>query len=93
MLQLDRSPSERYEAVYVFKRKAVDYCTIADGFNHLIYYTGDSPTGPFSYRGELMDKYGGNNHHAHLATQETCRRARTLLAAYLRVVSVAVTRG
>jgi len=63
-LQLDRSPSKKYEAVYVFKRKGIYYYTIADGFNHLIYYMGDSPTGPFTYKGEIMEKYGGNNHHS-----------------------------
>ncbi len=68
-LQLDRSPSKKYEAAYVFKRNGIYYYTIADGFNHLIYYTGDSPTGPFTYRGELMDKYGGNNHHSILEYQ------------------------
>lgn len=56
--------AQRYEAVYVFERNGIYYYTIADGWNHLIYFTGDNPLGPFTYRGELMDKYGGNNHHS-----------------------------
>ena len=50
--------------MYVFKRNGIYYSTIADGFNHLIYYMGDNPTGPFIYKGEIMEKYGGNNHHS-----------------------------
>lgn len=55
---------EKYEAAYVFKRNGVYYYTIAHAFNHLMYYTGDSPMGPFKLRGELMAPYGGNNHHS-----------------------------
>ncbi|MEM6777473.1 MAG: sulfatase-like hydrolase/transferase [Planctomycetota bacterium] len=55
---------DRFEAAYVFKRNETYYFTIARGWNNLIYYTGDSPTGPFEYRGEIMKPYGGNNHHS-----------------------------
>jgi len=62
-LDVDYRPKP-FEAVYVFKRNGIYYYTIAAEFNHLIYYTGESPLGPFKYRGELMPKYGGNNHHS-----------------------------
>ena len=55
---------DKYEATYVFKRNGIYYYTYAKQFNHLIYFTGKSPLGPFEYRGEIMPPYGGNNHHS-----------------------------
>ncbi|VGO13337.1 Xylosidase/arabinosidase [Pontiella desulfatans] len=55
---------DKYEATYVFKRNGVYYFTYAKKWNHLIYYTGDNPKGPFTYRGEIMKPYGANNHHS-----------------------------
>jgi beta-xylosidase len=52
-LELDRSPSKKFEAVYIFKRNDIYYYTIADGFNHLIYYMSNSPTGPSHTRARL----------------------------------------
>jgi len=62
-LDIDYRPKP-FEAVYVFKRNGIYYYTIVAEFNRLIYYMGDSPLGPFRYKGESMDKYGGNNHHS-----------------------------
>ncbi len=55
---------EKFEAAYVFKRDGLYYFTIARDWNNLIYYTAESPTGPFEFRGEFFKKYGGNNHHS-----------------------------
>ncbi len=55
---------KKFEAAYVFKRNDIYYFTIARAWNNLIYYTGESPTGPFNLRGEIMKPYGGNNHHS-----------------------------
>lgn len=55
---------KKFEAAYVFKREGIYYFTIARGFNNLIYYTGESPLGPFEFQGEFMKPYGGNNHHS-----------------------------
>ncbi|MEM7810003.1 MAG: family 43 glycosylhydrolase [Planctomycetota bacterium] len=60
---LDYKP-DVFEAAYVFKRGDTYYFTIAKDWNNIIYYTGDSPRGPFEYRGEIMRPYGGNNHHS-----------------------------
>ncbi len=62
-------PNKR-EAVYVFKRKGVYYWTLAENFNTLTYWTGDTPYGPFTYRGRIMDPYGGNNHHSVIQYQD-----------------------
>ncbi|MEM6470751.1 MAG: family 43 glycosylhydrolase [Planctomycetota bacterium] len=62
-LKLEYRP-QKFEAAYVFKREGIYYFTIARGWNNLIYYTGESPTGPFRFRGEIMKPYGGNNHHS-----------------------------
>lgn len=61
-LDLEYRP-EKFEAAYVFKRGGLYYFTIARDWNNLIYYTGESPLGPFEFRGEIMSAYGGNNHH------------------------------
>lgn len=62
-LNLEYRP-KKFEAAYVFKRNGLYYFTIARDWNNLIYYTGNSPTGPFKFRGEFFKKYGGNNHHS-----------------------------
>jgi len=62
-LEIDYRPKP-FEAVYVFKRHGIYYYTIAAEFNRLIYYMGDNPLGPFKHQGEIMAKYGGNNHHS-----------------------------
>lgn len=55
---------KKFEAAYVFKRKQHYYFTVARGFNNLIYYMGQSPLGPFEYKGEIMKPVQGNNHHS-----------------------------
>lgn len=52
------------EAAYAFRRGDIYYWTMAENFNTLTYWTGDSPYGPFTYRGKIMGPYGGNNHHS-----------------------------
>jgi len=45
------------EAPYLHKRKGVYYLSYASGFPEVIAYaTGPSPTGPWTYRGVIMDK-------------------------------------
>lgn len=54
---------KKYEAVWVFKRRGIYYWIIAEHFNEFTYWTGDSPYGPFTYKGILMKGQGkGNNH-------------------------------
>lgn len=62
-IKLDYRPT-KFEAAYAFKRKGIYYFTIARDWNNLIYYTSDSPLGPFKYQGDFMRPYGGNNHHS-----------------------------
>ncbi|MEM9159660.1 MAG: family 43 glycosylhydrolase [Verrucomicrobiota bacterium] len=55
---------EKFEAAYVFYREGIYYFTIARAWNNLIYYTSDKVLGPYTFRGEIMKPYGGNNHHS-----------------------------
>ena len=55
---------QKFEAAYVFERNGIYYFTIARHWNNLIYYTADHVLGPYTFRGEFMKPYGGNNHHS-----------------------------
>ena len=63
ILEIGEVP-EKYEATYVFERNGIYYYTYARNWNHVVYFTGDNPFGPFTYKGEIMKPYGGNNHHS-----------------------------
>ena len=54
---------QKFEAAYVFARIGIYYFTIARHWNNLIYYTADHVHGPYTFRSEFMQPYGGNNHH------------------------------
>ncbi len=55
---------EKFEAAYVIKHKDTYYFTIARAWNNLIYYTAKNVLGPYTFVGEFMEPYGGNNHHS-----------------------------
>jgi hypothetical protein len=58
IMELDYIPG-KYEAAYMIKRKGLYYFSITRAWNNLIYSTGESPTGPFTFRAEIMKPYGG----------------------------------
>ena len=55
-----------FEAPWVFKKDGVYYFTYSTGDTHFLQYaTGDSPYGPFTYRGKIMDPVEGwTTHHS-----------------------------
>jgi hypothetical protein len=55
-----------FEAAWVFKRNGKYYFTYSTGDTHfLCYATGDSPYGPFTYQGVLLNPVEGwTNHHS-----------------------------
>ncbi len=55
-----------FEAAWVFKYKSKYYFTYSTGDTHfLCYATGDSPYGPFTYQGVLLNPVEGwTNHHS-----------------------------
>jgi len=55
-----------FEAAWVFKNKGKYYFTYSTGDTHfLCYATGDSPYGPFTYQGVLLNPVEGwTNHHS-----------------------------
>ncbi len=55
-----------FEAAWVFKYKGKYYFTYSTGDTHfLCYATGDSPYGPFTYQGVLLNPVEGwTNHHS-----------------------------
>ena len=55
----------KMEGPWVFKRNDLYYFTMPEGNRVLTYYTSDSPTGPWTYRGVIMDQeHNSNNHHS-----------------------------
>lgn len=52
------------EGPWVFKRGGLYYFTMPEHNRILTYYTATAPTGPWTYRGVIMDAEGGNNHHS-----------------------------
>lgn len=52
------------EGPWVFKRDSLYYFTMPEHNRILTYYTATAPTGPWTYRGVIMDAEGGNNHHS-----------------------------
>ncbi|MCG8528585.1 MAG: family 43 glycosylhydrolase [Opitutales bacterium] len=62
-LNLEYRP-KKFEAAYVIKNNDTYYFTIARDWNNLIYYTAKSVLGPYTFQGEFMKPYGGNNHHS-----------------------------
>mgnify|MGYP006246257181 FL=1 len=54
----------KMEGPWVFKRAGLYYFTMPENNRTLSYYTSESPTGPWTYQGVIMDSEGGNNHHS-----------------------------
>lgn len=62
-------PSGYKEGSFVFKRNGIYYFTFAHVFTDegytIGYATSDSPMGPYTYRGKIMDNISnGTNHHS-----------------------------
>ncbi len=55
-----------FEAPWVFKKNGVYYFTYSTGDTHFLQYaTGDSPYGPFTYKGKILDPVEGwTSHHS-----------------------------
>ncbi len=54
----------KMEGPWVFKRHNKYYFTMPKNNRVLSYYMSDSPMGPWTYKGEIMDEEYGNNHHS-----------------------------
>lgn len=55
----------KMEGPWVFKRNDLYYFTMPEGNRVLTYYTASSPTGPWAYRGVIMEQeHQSNNHHS-----------------------------
>ncbi|SHO54327.1 family 43 glycosylhydrolase [Vibrio quintilis] len=55
----------KMEGPWVFKRRGIYYFTMPENNRKLTYYTATSPTGPWTYRGLIMDEeLSSNNHHS-----------------------------
>jgi len=52
------------EGPWVFKRNGIYYYTMPEDNRILTYYMANSPKGPWSYKGVIMKREGGNNHHS-----------------------------
>lgn len=66
---VEHLPAGYKEGSFMFKREGVYYMTFAHTFPEegytIGYATGDSPLGPFVYRGKIMDNISsGTNHHS-----------------------------
>lgn len=55
-----------FEAAWMHKRHGVYYFSYSTGDTHyLVYATGDSPTGPFTYQGRILEPVvGWTTHHS-----------------------------
>lgn len=55
----------KMEGPWVFKRKEKYYFTMPENNRILSYYMADSPKGPWTYKGVIMDEeHNSNNHHS-----------------------------
>jgi beta-xylosidase len=55
----------KMEGPWVFKRKDKYYFTMPEGNRVLTYYMSDSPKGPWTYKGVIMEQENNsNNHHS-----------------------------
>jgi hypothetical protein len=63
-----------FEGARMFKRKGIYYFTYSTGDTHfLVYATGTSPYGPFTYRGKIMEPVEGwTTHHSIVPVAGIC---------------------
>lgn len=54
----------KMEGPWIFKRNDKYYFTMPENNRVIAYYMADSPKGPWTYKGEIMDEEYGNNHHS-----------------------------
>lgn len=54
----------KMEGPWVFKRDGKYYFSMPENNRTLTYYMADSPKGPWTYKGLIMEEKGGNNHHS-----------------------------
>ena len=66
LLRADDHERRFFEAAWMHKRDGVYYFSYSTGDTHfLVYATGDSPLGPFTYRGRILDPViGWTTHHS-----------------------------
>lgn len=54
-----------FEAIWMHKYNGKYYLSYSGGGNRILYAMGDSPLGPFNYKGEILGKVNsGTNHHS-----------------------------
>ncbi len=65
-LRADDHARRFFEAAWMHKRDGLYYFSYSTGDTHcLVYATGDSPLGPFTYRGRILDPVvGWTTHHS-----------------------------
>lgn len=54
----------KMEGPWIFKRKDKYYFTMPENNRVLTYYMADSPIGPWTYKGVIMEEENDNNHHS-----------------------------
>ncbi|MDD3320556.1 MAG: family 43 glycosylhydrolase [Paludibacter sp.] len=54
----------KMEGPWVFKQNGFYYYTMPENNRMLSYYMSTSPTGPWNYKGMIMEEENGNNHHS-----------------------------
>ena len=55
----------KMEGPWIFKRGSKYYFTMPEGNQVLTYYMSDSPKGPWTYKGVIMEQeHNNNNHHS-----------------------------
>lgn len=55
----------KMEGPWIFKRNGKYYFTMPEGNRVLTYYLADSPKGPWTYQGVIMEQeHNSNNHHS-----------------------------
>jgi hypothetical protein len=71
-LQADDHERRFFEGAWVHKYRGVYYLSYSTGDTHyLVYATSDSPLGPFTYRGRILEPViGWTTHHSIVAFQD-----------------------
>lgn len=65
MYKMDMGGHEpKMEGPWIFERNGKYYFTMPENNRVLTYYMADSPKGPWTYKGTIMEEEHGNNHHS-----------------------------
>jgi beta-xylosidase len=54
----------KMEGPWIFKRNGMYYYTMPENNRIITYYMANSPKGPWTYKGVIMEEEHGNNHHS-----------------------------